>query len=231
MAGGELEVVEDGEHGPPRLDEGAHPLHEPELVMDVEVGRRLVEEEELGLLRERLGQQNPLPLAAAEREDGAPGEAGEVDADQRRAGALAVLGGVGLQPAPVRRPPQEHEVLDAEVEGERERLADEGEAAGQRARLPRPDLPPPEHQTSVVGERPADGPQERGLAAAVGAEHAEPRPLGHVQPDAVQHRLPPERDAQPFRNEDRQTRRGAWVLGGARRAGPPAARWALERQF
>ena len=49
-----------------RLDDVAHLARQPLAHVDVEVGERLVEEQELGLRRERAGERDALLLAAGQ---------------------------------------------------------------------------------------------------------------------------------------------------------------------
>ena len=62
--GGAIEVVERRDDGSPRGRQRVEAVEEVELVADVEVGRRLVEQEEGGVLGEGLGERHPLLLAA-----------------------------------------------------------------------------------------------------------------------------------------------------------------------
>ena len=78
---GEGEVVHRRDHGQPagvllRRDELEHVL----LVPDVERTRRLVEQQQLGALRERAREHGALQLAARERGQRAPGELHEIEA-------------------------------------------------------------------------------------------------------------------------------------------------------
>ena len=69
VAGGEVEVVGDEQAGQPIAHQLAHQLDDFHLVPDVERRGRLVEHQRVGLLRQRAGHADPLPLAAGERLD------------------------------------------------------------------------------------------------------------------------------------------------------------------
>jgi hypothetical protein len=75
VAGRQVEVVQDGDDGRAagavEVDEQVEHL---DLVGDVEVGGRLVEQEHVGVLRERHGDPDPLALAARQLVDPSSGE-------------------------------------------------------------------------------------------------------------------------------------------------------------
>ena len=58
--------MEHHEHGKSGLGQHAHEVEDLEAVVQVEVAGRLVEQQDGGLLRERLGERNPLEIAAGE---------------------------------------------------------------------------------------------------------------------------------------------------------------------
>ena len=59
-----VEVVRGEQHGDPALGLGVEDVQDPLLARQVEPGDRLVEQQDLGLLGERLGHHDPLALAA-----------------------------------------------------------------------------------------------------------------------------------------------------------------------
>src|SRR5208283_5083670 len=97
---GQVEVVErrDDRH-PPLAGELAHPGQEVELVSDVEMARRLVEEDEGCLMDERPGQNRPLLLPSADREDSVTGPLLEAYRAQRPKGRVPVSGRLSLEPS------------------------------------------------------------------------------------------------------------------------------------
>ena len=94
-----------------------HKLHERQLVTNVEICRRLVEEQHFGLLRERHGEPRTLALAAREREDRALGELLHSRSRQGLATCLAVLLGKGIPELPMRQASHAHKLHDRDVAG------------------------------------------------------------------------------------------------------------------
>ena len=196
VARGEGEVVERGEDGAPGPDERGHAVHQVVLVVHVEVGGGLVEEEEGGILCEGLREEHALLLAARERRYGAVRQREQVGLVERRLDAVALLRSGSGQPADVRREPKCHELFDRKVEVEGRLLADEGDGPGAFAGRPVAERATEEVEAARVGEKPAQRAQQRRLAAAVGAEQADPGALGGREGEVVQDRLAAERDAE-----------------------------------
>jgi hypothetical protein len=174
---GLLQIVQGGDDGAMLLrDEALKLLHKAELMMHVEVRRRLVQKQQIGVLHKRLRQEDALPLAPAQGLHGAFGEAAEADLLQRVVGALAVGSGVAGQPGLVRRAAQQHEVLDGEVKRELRGLPHEGQAAGAFPVRPRACGLPEQPERSRVGQKPPGGAQERCFTAPVRSDQADARP-------------------------------------------------------
>src|SRR5581483_8615424 len=74
------------------------------LAADVERGRRLVEQQQRRLLRERAREHGPLPLAARERAERPRGEGVELEPAERTGGGRGVAGALGAELPDVRRP-------------------------------------------------------------------------------------------------------------------------------
>src|SRR5262249_61270673 len=94
-AGGEPEVVRDEERGgaagrPLLLEDVEH----GERVRRVQRGGRLIEENELRGLAERLREERPAALAARQLVEAAAGERRDVAAPHRRLGERGVTGGL-----------------------------------------------------------------------------------------------------------------------------------------
>ena len=134
----------------------------------VEVGERLVEQQQLGLVQHRPADRHPLHEAARERPQRLVGAVGEPDLREQRLGAAGV------------------DAVQARVEAE---VLARGERAVEQ-RLVGEQADPPAHRPAVarqLGAEHAHAPgvraQERGedaqqrrLAGAVGPEHRERRP-------------------------------------------------------
>ena len=228
-AGRQLEVVDGGDHRPPVVRQAAHAAEQVELVADVEVGRGLVEEQEGGVLRERLGEEHPLLLAARERRHGPVGKAGEVEGVERRVDARAVGIAERVHPAEVRRASQADDLGDGKVDGERGLLADERDLAGAVARRPRVHGAAAEAKRSGGGEEPDERAEERRLARAVGADEGDALALPDLERHVAEHRAASERDAHVHGVEE-----GRGVGHGRRaavRSGGPPTDSAMPRPF
>ena len=156
----------------------------------VEVGRRLVEQEQRGVLREGLRQRDPLLLAARQLRDRAAREAGHVDGRQRGVDAGAVVRPQALGPAEVGRAAEGDDLLGGEVDGQLGLLAHQGELAGALPSGPVAHRPAAQGQPPGVGNQTGDGAQERRLSRAVGADERDPLALADSERDPGQHRAP-----------------------------------------
>ena len=128
--GREAEVVEDGDHRRAvALVEVAQELHRLDLVAEVEVDGRLVEEHDRRGLRDGEREQHELPLPERELA-GVPAhempEARRARSPRRR---RPVRRPGAAQRGLVRQPPEADDLLDAHRERERRLLRDHGEAA------------------------------------------------------------------------------------------------------
>ena len=187
-AGGEFEVVDRRNHGPARLGERSDAAHQVELVTDVEVGRRLVEEEEGSVLRERLGKERPLLLAAGEVRDGAVGEVPDVEGVEGRRHAVTVPLAERLGPPEVGRPAERDHLGDGEVDSEVGLLSDQGDRAGALPRRPGADLAVVEGEVAGVGDEARYCTEQRRFARSVRSHkgyaltgvHAERQPSEHA---------------------------------------------------
>lgn len=100
--GGEVEVVAGGEDGKVALaGEAAEELPQAGLVVEVEEGAGLVEEEGLGFLGEGAAEEDALALTAGEFFEGAVEEVGQVQQLGGFADDLEVAGGFGAEGAEV----------------------------------------------------------------------------------------------------------------------------------
>ena len=117
---GVVQVVEDdAERGAVLVGQLADQVERLDLVAEVEVVGRLVEQEDAGVLGEAGGQPDPLELAAGQLVDGAvghgrdPGE-GHGPVDGRPVGVVE-----RREPAAVRVAAEGHDVADGEAGGVR----------------------------------------------------------------------------------------------------------------
>ena len=195
-AGGPAEIVEGRDDGLARLGERPEAGEQVELVAHVEVGRRLVEEQERGVLCEGLRQRDPLLLAARQLRDRAPGEVGHVDGRQRGIDAGAVVRPQAFGPAEVGRAAQGDDLLGGEVDRQLGLLAHQGDLAGALPSGPVADRPAAQGQPPGVGDQPGDGAQQRRLARPVRADEGDPLALADGEREPGQHRASAQRDAE-----------------------------------
>ena len=105
-ARGQVEVVEDGEDGEAASrSQPLEQLDQRELMRDVEMGRRLVEEEEARLLGESEGDEDALPLPARQLVHPAIGELLHVRVNQGPGDRRLVIGRTGARRNARSRPP------------------------------------------------------------------------------------------------------------------------------
>ena len=172
---GEREVVHGRHHRQPVV--AAQPGDELQrllLVADVEGARRLVEQQDRCLLGEGAGDDEPLPLAAAQRTEAAVGERGELQALEHVRRHRLVVTALRAEVADVRRPAEQHVLEPGHVVGDDRRLRDVGDELGPpTARAQRQRRAVDDDVTGALGDA-DDRPQQRGLAGAVGPDEAEP---------------------------------------------------------
>ena len=187
VAGGQVQVVQHDDDGAAALGvQPADQVEDVDLVGEVEVGRRLVEQQQVGALRERHRDPGALPLAAGERVDRPVGEVGHVRPGQRLGDDRLVVPRPLPQPALVRVPAAGDQVGDGEpLRGDR-RLRQQAEHLGDLAgRRPGDRLPVEQHLAARRPQQPAQGAQQRRLAAAVGPDDRGERALGQLQVEVV----------------------------------------------
>src|SRR5665648_263500 len=107
--------MEDADHRQALAVELLQQVEEPQLVRHVEGGGRLVEQQELGLLHERLRQYDELLLATRELREPAPSQLGDAETRQRQ---LGVGAGVCVLAAAVGAHLDDLAYREVEVEGE-----------------------------------------------------------------------------------------------------------------
>ena len=172
-----VEVVGDDEHGHLALGpDGLEQLDDLALVAHVEVGEGLVEQEQVGLRDEGLGDGDALLLAAGE---GRHALVGEGEGPDRLEGVLDASPVVGAGPADA--PPAAGEAEADEVAGPH-RVADGGgvvlghvaDAGVASVR----GLAQHRHRPGRHREQAEHDLQQGGLARAVGPDHHDERPAG-----------------------------------------------------
>ena len=105
-------------------------LHDLDLVAEVEVDGRLVEDEDRRVLRDRHGQEDELALAEAQLARVAAEEVADPDAVDRRGDGGAVGGTEAADRVLVGQATERHDLLDGRRERQRGQLGHDGEAAG-----------------------------------------------------------------------------------------------------
>ena len=159
-----------------------------DLVGEVEIGGRLVEQEHVGALGQRHRDPRALPLAAGELIEGPGGELGDARPRERLVDGRLVVRRPLPVPRLVRVPAAGDEVGDRQALGCGRRLRQHAEHLRDLAGRGAVDAPAVEqHVAAAGGEQPAQGPQERRLAAAVRADHRGDAAVEDVEVEAVDH--------------------------------------------
>src|SRR5215207_8311414 len=198
----ERQVVQRSEHREPAMRELPEESQHRELRPHVEVVRRLVEQEQLGLLGERPRDVHPLSLAARERRVLTVGEVHEVrvleaaahdgPVELARSGERAEVGGAAERDD--LRDPEAGRVLHV--------LLGEGYDAGPFAATQRGEVAAVEARRSGIRSLDArDEVQQRALAGAVRAEEGPHIARGHWAVDVVDDEAAAAREADAIRPE------------------------------
>lgn len=177
--GGQVEVVQDDQHGQSGAAQGGQGA---DLVPQVEMVGRLVQDQDPRLLDQHPGQQDPLPFAAGETVETSVGQVGDLQPLHRGSAQLPFPVTERLVARLVRSPAERDEFGHGEVEigaavlGQRRQVPGRGPArlGGDRRAVDG------DHPTGR-GQRPVDAAQHRGLAAAVGPDQADDLAAAHVQ--------------------------------------------------
>lgn len=128
-AGGQGEVVQDGDDAGASAADRAQEVHRVELVGRVEGGDRLVGEQDLGLDREGAGEQHPHPLARRQARLRSLAQVGDVGA-RHRPGDRRVIGlARACEGTPVRQASEGDHLRNAHRPADPSRLDQDGEAA------------------------------------------------------------------------------------------------------
>ena len=180
------DVVQHDDDAPARIPQAAQDVAELQLMGDVEVCCRLVEQHILRLLRDEHGQIGLLPLAAGQRPEISPGVSGQSGCLQRALNGRRVGLGEPVGKSRMRKTAVRDERGDADGRN-RAGLRQKGEHPGKRAlailRLGAPIDPDDSlRNRQQAGHRA----QQRGLAAAVGPDQRGDRAVRRKQGDVAQ---------------------------------------------
>ena len=170
----EVEVVQDHhDRGAADLVELGEQVEDLDLVGDVEIGRRLVEEQQLGLLGKGHRDPHALPLAAGELVHQALREVQGVGELECPGHGLLVRVRPPSQRTLVGMTPAADEVDHADAFGRDGVLRQQAEGAGHLARRQLGDRAPvQQHRAGGRSQEPGHAAQQRGLAACVGSHDA-----------------------------------------------------------
>ena len=175
---------------------------EPLEVRDVEVGRRLVEEEHPRFLRERAREQHALPLAAGDAVERPVLEPADVEAHHRVPGDREVARAGEAERAEIRRAPHEHDLERRERELEDGILRHDREPARTLATAERGERDAVELDDAGGGrDRAGQDAHERRLPAPVGSDDADDLSRRDGEVDRVQHGGIAVRERDRFRRE------------------------------
>lgn len=189
VTGGLSEIVQHHHHGAARLGvQGGDQVEDVELVPQIEEGGRLVEQQQLGVLRQRQRDPGALALTAGQLVDGLLAQGSGAGALQSLVHRLLVGGRPGAQQPLVRIPAQAHQRLDGDRLRRDRLLREQTHAQGQR---------PGGHPVDVGAvegdhaggrrEQSAQPPQQGGLSTGVGADDRRDGPTGQRQVEAAHH--------------------------------------------
>ena len=157
-----------------------------DLVGDVEVRRRLVEQQQVRSLRQRHRDPDPLALAARELVDHAVGQPERVRQLERLRDGLVVGAGPAPEGAVVRVPATADEVDDGDALGRDRVLRQQPQDARDLlGGLAVDDLAVEQHRARPGLEQPRQTPQQGGLAAGVGADDDGHLAVGDLQVQVV----------------------------------------------
>ena len=193
--GGLVDVVGGDDHRAAGLGQGAQVPAVDAPGRAVQVGRGLVQQDQVGVPGEGLGQEHPLALAAGQ---GVQGRMGELLHPHDRHGLLhrpPVGGAEPAEQAVPGEPGHAHHVVHPQGQHEAGgvELAHVGDSGGPGQGLAA------EHLDGAAGGRkqPGDGLEQGGLARAVGPHQGQQLPRLQGEADVRYHRLALVADAEP----------------------------------
>lgn len=184
VAAGGLDIVDHDEHRAPARDPGSDEAEEFAGSAQVETGEGLVEQEDVGTLREGAGEENALLLPAGEGVQGTLGEVGEFEFGEGFGDAGVVGGGETTEEAESGQAALRDDGADVEREIPVDGLAlrEVGEAGQGVARVGVADANLARVERVPAEERA----QERAFARAVGAAKRDGAAAGQIGGDSAQ---------------------------------------------
>ena len=190
--GGQVQVVEHRQDGQAALAaERMHDVVHAGLMAQVQMGRRLVEEQHLRLLRERARHKDPLALATREPIDRSVLEVRDLELCHCGTRDRQVLRAREAEPRQMRRAPHQHHLQRRERKLECRILRHDGEETCDLGATARRERLAVEAYAAARGrEHAGQQPKERRLAAAVRTDEPDDLAPRDREADVVQHRAP-----------------------------------------
>ncbi len=208
--GGFFELMQHGDDERAARSQFAHELQRLDGRLEIEVRRRLVEQDDGRALRDRERDPHALPLAGRQRADLAAAKRRQARARERVVDRGFVLRrGVPLPPAMVREARRGDGVLDEQGRKDRLRRIDERDTARALTRIERAHVDTVERDRAAHGrERTSHRAQQRRLANAVGADHRDDAAVERER-DVTQQRPAAACHLDPLEDERHRIRLGA----------------------
>jgi hypothetical protein len=182
--GGALKVVHNGQNGNAVSARFVENAKEVELMAHVEMSRRLVEQQHLGLLRQAARQGSELPLSRRERTETTPRKVGDLGPLERVGDGRIVVRAQPSERSAVRIPAEGHALAHCEQAAacvlgrhERDDTRDRGTAPKAKISIQKPDL------SGACGKQPGDRADQRRLAGGVGPDESDGFSGAKRQPD------------------------------------------------
>ena len=190
---------------PPLAVQPLHQIEQRRLAGDVQVVRRLVQQQDLRLLRQRHRQHDPLALPPRELPERPPRQRRRPHRRQRPLRDPPVRRRVAAQPVDIGAATQQHQLLYLKVEGDLQSLRHQRDPARQRPLVGGPPRPPADqHLPRLRLQGAAQQPQDRALAGAVRPQQSRAFPRRHGQRQPPQHRRPSVGELHPRQLEGRR---------------------------
>jgi hypothetical protein len=197
---------EDHRHAPLAV-QLAEEADEMPLMEEVEMARRLVQEEHSRLLGERAREQRALALSARERVDEVVAQLEDAGEAHRLPGPREVRRTLEEPPLAPREAPHEDQLLHAHRERELLLLGNDRNIPGQVEAGHRPERPPAEADLAPVRRvNLREESQQRGLPRAVGTHEPQDLALGDLERRACQAERPAVAELDGRRREHRRGR-------------------------